>query len=70
MQFFFRNSRMSNNGTDINVGQIPEFLYVSETSNAQSPNTDEKDKTTDVSVALHILLIWHMPIEFKLKTPF
>ncbi|CAG9534611.1 unnamed protein product [Cercopithifilaria johnstoni] len=49
VQFFFRNSRMSNNGTDINVGQIPEFLYVSETSDGQLPNFDAKDKTLDVS---------------------
>ncbi|VIO97478.1 B-box zinc finger family protein [Brugia malayi] len=49
VQFFFRNSRMSNNGTDVNVGQIPEFLYVSETSEGQSPNFDVKDKTMDIS---------------------
>ncbi|VDO25358.1 unnamed protein product, partial [Onchocerca flexuosa] len=50
VQFFFRNSRMSNNGTDINVGQIPEFLYVSEISDRQSPNFDAKEnKTMDIS---------------------
>lgn len=50
VQFFFRSSRMSNNGTDINVGQIPEFLYVSETFDGQSPNFDAKDKTLDMYV--------------------
>ncbi|VBB27565.1 unnamed protein product [Acanthocheilonema viteae] len=49
VQFFFRNSRMSNNGTDINVGQIPEFLYVSEAFDGQLPNFDAKDKTLDIS---------------------
>ncbi|VDM12020.1 unnamed protein product [Wuchereria bancrofti] len=48
VQFFFRNSRMSNNGTDVNVGQIPEFLYISETSDEQSPNFDAKDKTMNI----------------------
>lgn len=41
---------MSNNGTDINVGQIPELLYVSETFDEQSPNFDAKDKIPDVYV--------------------
>ncbi|KAK0411800.1 hypothetical protein QR680_005853 [Steinernema hermaphroditum] len=27
VQFTFRNSRLSNNGTDLNVGQIPDILY-------------------------------------------
>ncbi|VDK29643.1 unnamed protein product [Gongylonema pulchrum] len=49
VRFFFRNSRMSNNGTDISVGQIPEFLYLSEASNTQSPDFDAKNKATDAS---------------------
>uniref|UniRef100_A0A1I7W188 RCR-type E3 ubiquitin transferase n=1 Tax=Loa loa TaxID=7209 RepID=A0A1I7W188_LOALO len=49
VQFFFRNSRFSNNGTDVNVGQIPEFLYISETSDEQPPNFNAKDKTMDTS---------------------
>lgn len=50
VQFFFRNSRMSNNGTDINVGQIPEILYVSTTFDGELSNFDAKDKSVDVYV--------------------
>uniref|UniRef100_A0A915ATT0 RCR-type E3 ubiquitin transferase n=8 Tax=Parascaris univalens TaxID=6257 RepID=A0A915ATT0_PARUN len=43
VQFFFRNSRMSNNGTDVNVGQIPELLYVSEVNAAPSASIANRD---------------------------
>uniref|UniRef100_A0A915PSJ6 RCR-type E3 ubiquitin transferase n=1 Tax=Setaria digitata TaxID=48799 RepID=A0A915PSJ6_9BILA len=49
VQFFFRNSRMSNNGTDVSVGQIPELLYILEISDGQSPNYDQQDKAMNVS---------------------
>lgn len=48
VQFFFRNSRMSNNGTDVSVGQIPEFLYTSEPSSDRIPSIDPKCKTAEL----------------------
>lgn len=42
VHFSFRNSRMSNNGTDINVGQIPELLYVSEISGSASTKVNKE----------------------------
>ena len=27
VQFIFKSSKKSNNGTDVNAGQIPEILY-------------------------------------------
>ncbi|MCP9259802.1 E3 ubiquitin-protein ligase rpm-1 [Dirofilaria immitis] len=50
VQFVFRNSRMSNNGTDINVGQIPEFLYISEASDEHSSDF------ISCTISLHHLL--------------
>lgn len=47
VQFFFRNSRMSNNGTDVNVGQIPELLYVSEVNAAPSASIANRDDSPE-----------------------
>ncbi|VDK60726.1 unnamed protein product, partial [Anisakis simplex] len=47
VQFTFRNSRMSNNGTDTNVGQIPELLYVSEGGNGPSMSMMNRDDGCD-----------------------
>uniref|UniRef100_A0A183UUS7 PHR domain-containing protein n=1 Tax=Toxocara canis TaxID=6265 RepID=A0A183UUS7_TOXCA len=58
VQFFFRNSRMSNNGTDVNVGQIPELLYVSEANAAPSAsvgNRDDGPECTDARFDLFFL---------------
>lgn len=40
VQFHFRSSRLSNNGTDVSVGQIPELLYLTK--------SDEKSTTSSI----------------------
>lgn len=44
--FYFRNSRLSNNGTDVHVGQIPVLLYkLAKFDEVIKPNQDESTFT-------------------------
>ena len=36
--FYFKSSKKSNNGTDVNAGQIPQMLYRVVTPESQTPN--------------------------------
>ncbi|XP_043286736.1 E3 ubiquitin-protein ligase MYCBP2 isoform X2 [Venturia canescens] len=47
--FHFKSSKMSNNGTDVNAGQIPQLLYRIVTPETQSPNR-QRDQSEPVYV--------------------
>lgn len=38
MIFYFKSSKKSNNGTDVNAGQIPQLLYRVVTPESQATN--------------------------------
>ncbi|XP_074033015.1 MYC binding protein highwire isoform X2 [Leptinotarsa decemlineata] len=48
--FYFKSSKKSNNGTDVNAGQIPQLLYKIITPENQSP-----PRQTDIVEPIHIL---------------
>lgn len=48
--FYFKSSKKSNNGTDVNAGQIPQMLYRVVTPENQTPN-----RQTDHSEPVYIL---------------
>jgi PHR domain. len=48
--FYFKSSKKSNNGTDVNAGQIPQMLYRVVTPENQTPN-----RQTDQSEPVYIL---------------
>ena len=47
--FHFKSSKMSNNGTDVNAGQIPQLLYRVVTPENQSPNR-QRDQAEPVYI--------------------
>ncbi|XP_076245488.1 MYC binding protein highwire [Calliopsis andreniformis] len=47
--FFFKSSKRSNNGTDVNAGQIPQLLYRIVTPENQTPNR-QRDQVEPVYV--------------------
>lgn len=48
--FYFKSSKKSNNGTDVNAGQIPQLLYKVITAEIQPPR-----RQIDVTEPIHIL---------------
>ncbi|WKY12527.1 hypothetical protein Q1695_003815 [Nippostrongylus brasiliensis] len=48
--FTFRNSAISNNGTDVNVGQIPELYYQVVSSSGEGANSED-DKQEDYTTS-------------------
>lgn len=48
--FYFKSSKKSNNGTDVNAGQIPQLLYKVITAEIQPPR-----RQIDISEPIHIL---------------
>lgn len=48
--FYFKSSKKSNNGTDVNAGQIPQLLYKIITPESQTPL-----RQVDVAEPVHIL---------------
>lgn len=48
--FYFKSSKKSNNGTDVNAGQIPQLLYRVVTPENQTPN-----RQTDHTEPVYIL---------------
>lgn len=48
--FYFKSSKKSNNGTDVNAGQIPQLLYRVVTPESQTPN-----RQTDHAEPVYIL---------------
>ncbi|KAJ8916891.1 hypothetical protein NQ315_013359 [Exocentrus adspersus] len=48
--FYFKSSKKSNNGTDVNAGQIPQLLYKIILPESQSP-----PKQSDITESVHIL---------------
>lgn len=48
--FYFKSSKKSNNGTDVNAGQIPQLLYKIITPESQAPS-----RQIDVAEPVHIL---------------
>lgn len=48
--FYFKSSKKSNNGTDVNAGQIPQLLYKIITPENQSP-----PRQIDITEPIHIL---------------
>ncbi|KAJ8933506.1 hypothetical protein NQ318_002559, partial [Aromia moschata] len=48
--FYFKSSKKSNNGTDVNAGQIPQLLY-----KIISPENQSPPRQTDVTEPVHIL---------------
>lgn len=48
--FYFKSSKKSNNGTDVNAGQIPQLLYRVVTPENQTPS-----RTMDVAEPVYIL---------------
>ncbi|KAB0796834.1 hypothetical protein PPYR_10895 [Photinus pyralis] len=48
--FYFKSSKKSNNGTDVNAGQIPQLLYKVITAEIQPPR-----RQLDLSEPIHIL---------------
>ncbi|XP_015122961.1 E3 ubiquitin-protein ligase MYCBP2 isoform X2 [Diachasma alloeum] len=49
VMFYFKSSKKSNNGTDVNAGQIPQLLYRVITPENQSPNRP-RDQTEPVYI--------------------
>ncbi|XP_063987126.1 E3 ubiquitin-protein ligase MYCBP2 isoform X2 [Diachasmimorpha longicaudata] len=49
VMFYFKSSKKTNNGTDVNAGQIPQLLYRVITSENQSPNRP-RDQTEPVYI--------------------
>lgn len=47
--FYFKSSKRSNNGTDVNAGQIPQLLYRIVTPENQTPNR-QRDRIEPVYV--------------------
>ena len=47
--FYFKSSKRSNNGTDVNAGQIPQLLYRIVTQENQNPNR-QKDQIEPVYI--------------------
>lgn len=47
--FYFKSSKRSNNGTDVNAGQIPQLLYRIVTPESQTPNR-QRDQIEPVYV--------------------
>lgn len=50
VMFYFKSSKKSNNGTDVNAGQIPQLLYKIITPEVQSPT-----RPIDIIEPVHIL---------------
>ncbi|KAK9891452.1 hypothetical protein WA026_014685 [Henosepilachna vigintioctopunctata] len=48
--FYFKSSKKSNNGTDVNAGQIPQLLYKVITPESQAPS-----RQTEIAEPVHIL---------------
>lgn len=48
--FYFKSSKKSNNGTDVNAGQIPQLLY-----KIITPESQSAPRQTDVTEPVHIL---------------
>lgn len=48
--FYFKSSKKSNNGTDVNAGQIPQLLYKIITPESQTPS-----RQMDITEPVHIL---------------
>lgn len=48
--FYFKSSKKSNNGTDVNAGQIPQLLY-----KIITPESQATPRQTDITEPVHIL---------------
>ncbi|CAG9838821.1 unnamed protein product [Diabrotica balteata] len=48
--FYFKSSKKSNNGTDVNAGQIPQLLY-----KIVTPENQSSPRQSDISEPIHIL---------------